>query len=160
MAGNHGGLYIVSPYQLIINEGNYYLLSYDSKRDALRTYRLDRMKEVKILDAPSEGREKFAEIDMHTYTQRVFSMFGGEQKRVRIRFTNDMLDTVIDRFGTKSGRNISCGRKISFHRFRRRGDQQSVLLMDLWVPQESNHHQPSGSGGRDAEFPFGYCGEI
>ena len=99
----HGGLYIVSPHQLIINEGNYYLLSYDSKRDALRTYRLDRMKEVKILDAPSEGREKFAEIDMHTYTQRVFSMFGGEQKCVRIRFTNDMLDTVIDRFGTKSG---------------------------------------------------------
>ena len=33
------------------------------------------------------------------YTKRVFSMFGGEEKKVQIRFTNDLLDTVIDRFG-------------------------------------------------------------
>ena len=37
---------------------------------------------------------------MRTYIQRVFSMYGGEQKRVSMRFINPLLDTVIERFGT------------------------------------------------------------
>lgn len=39
-------------------------------------------------------------IDMESYTRRVFSMFGGQQKRVSVRFINPLLDTVIERFGT------------------------------------------------------------
>ena len=38
---------------------------------------------------------------METYTQRVFSMYGGEEKRVTLRFINPLLDTAIDRFGKK-----------------------------------------------------------
>lgn len=37
---------------------------------------------------------------MESYTRRVFSMFGGQQKRVSVRFINPLLDTVIERFGT------------------------------------------------------------
>ena len=43
------------------------------------TFRVDRMKEVKAYDEPREGERVFAEIDMNTYTQRVFSMFNSEQ---------------------------------------------------------------------------------
>ena len=32
--------------------------------------------------------------------KRVFSMFGGEQRLVEIRFINPLLDAVVDRFGT------------------------------------------------------------
>jgi hypothetical protein len=39
-------------------------------------------------------------MDMRTYCKRVFSMFGGPEQRVSVRFTNDMLDTAVDRFGT------------------------------------------------------------
>lgn len=95
-----GAAYKVSPYKLLINEGNYYLLAYDDKAQDMRTYRVDRMKEVKALDEPREGAEAFAAIDMETYTRRVFSMFGGEQKRVSVRFINPLLDTAIERFGT------------------------------------------------------------
>ena len=63
------------------------------------TYRVDRMKEVKLLDEPREGAEEFSKIDIESYTRRVFSMFGGEQKRVGIRFRNYLLDTAIERFG-------------------------------------------------------------
>ena len=45
------------------------------------------------------GYKVVKKMDLRTYTQKVFSMFGGEEKRVRIRFTNDLLDTVIERFG-------------------------------------------------------------
>ena len=59
------------------------------------------MKDVKLLPEAREGKEAFNAIDLRTYTQRVFSMFSGEKRRVTIRFINPLLDTVIDRFGTK-----------------------------------------------------------
>lgn len=95
-----GATYKVSPYKLLINEGNYYLLAFDDKAQDMRTYRIDRMKEVKVLPELREGEEVFSKIDMETYTRRVFSMFGGERKRVSIRFINPLLDTVVERFGT------------------------------------------------------------
>ena len=97
----HGAKYIVSPFQLLINDGNYYLLSFDDRFKAMRTYRVDRMKNVSFLGEPREGEEEFKKIDLRTYTQRVFSMYGGEERLVQIRFINPLLDAVVDRFGTK-----------------------------------------------------------
>lgn len=94
-----GQKYIVSPYKLLINDGNYYLLAFDSASQKMRTYRVDRMKRVDRTGEPREGREAFAAIDLKTYTKRVFSMFGGEKQNVTIQFINPLLDTVIDRFG-------------------------------------------------------------
>ncbi len=98
----HGKDYVVSPYKLLINEGNYYLLAYDDtiKNPIVKTFRVDRMKGVKRIGAPRTGQEAFDKIDLRTYTQRTFSMYGGELKSVTMSFTNDLLDSVIDRFGT------------------------------------------------------------
>lgn len=98
----HGKIYKVSPYRLLINDGNYYLLAFDDKAQDMRTYRIDRMKDVKLLPEPQEGKEAFEAIDLQSYTQRVFSMFGGEKKTVSMQFENSLLDSVIDRFGTKN----------------------------------------------------------
>lgn len=95
----HGAKYVVSPFKLLINDGNYYLLSFDDKAQDMRTYRVDRMKDVQLTGQPREGDEVFKEIDLKTYTKRVFSMFGGRQERVTIRFINPLLDAVVDRFG-------------------------------------------------------------
>ena len=94
-----GRKYIVSPYKLLINDGNYYLLAFDDEKKDMRTYRVDRMKDVRFTSEPREGKEAFAAIDLKTYTKRVFSMFGGKQERVVIRFINPLLDAVVDRFG-------------------------------------------------------------
>ena len=101
VARRKGADYKVSPYRLLINDGNYYLLAYNDGTQDIRTYRIDRMKDVKLLPEAREGKEAFNAIDLRTYTQRVFSMFSGEKRRVTIRFINPLLDTVIDRFGTK-----------------------------------------------------------
>ena len=94
-----GQKYTVSPYKPLINDGNYYLLAFDDYAQDMRTYRADRMKDVRFTGEPSEGKEAFAAIDLKTYTKRVFSMFGGKQERVVIRFINPLLDAVVDRFG-------------------------------------------------------------
>lgn len=93
--------YVVSPYRLIIDNGNYYLLAFDDAKQDVRTFRVDRMKNVVRESNPRAGEDVFKKLDMKTYTQRVFSMYGGEMKRVQLRFINSLLDTVIDRFGTK-----------------------------------------------------------
>ncbi len=94
-------LYKVSPYELIINEGNYYLLAFDDKSQAMRTYRVDRMKDVDRTGEPREGDEEFAAVDMKNYTQRVYGMFGGKRVPLTLLFDTCLLDTVIDRFGKK-----------------------------------------------------------
>lgn len=96
----HGERYAVSPYALIINDGNYYLLAFDDKRQKMMTYRVDRMKDVKPLHEPREGAAAFAQIDMEGYAKRVFSMYGGKEERVDIQFITPLLDTAIERFGT------------------------------------------------------------
>ena len=96
-----GAKYLVSPYKLLINDGNYYLLAFDDWSKEMRTYRVDRMKEVTPTGQPRDGEEDFRNLDLTNYTQRVFGMFGGKKRRLTIRFINPLLDTAIDRFGTK-----------------------------------------------------------
>lgn len=97
----HGDDYVVSPFALLINDGNYYLLAFDNKRQKFVNYRVDRMKNVECAGEPREGEKEFDKIDLKSYTQRVFSMYGGEEKRVTLQFINPLLDTAIDRFGKK-----------------------------------------------------------
>lgn len=97
----NGSVITVSPYKLIINEGNYYLLAYDSKSKKFWPYRVDRMKNVCLTGKPREGSEVYEKIDIQNYTRRVFSMYGGKQHRVKLRFINRLLDTAVERFGRK-----------------------------------------------------------
>ncbi|MBQ8359290.1 MAG: WYL domain-containing protein, partial [Oscillospiraceae bacterium] len=93
--------YVVSPYYLVIDAGNYYLLAFDDKAQDKRTFRVDRMKKVDFVAEPREGAEAFSKLDAENFMQRVFSMYSGERKRVKMRFINRLLDTVIDRFGRR-----------------------------------------------------------
>ena len=109
-----GAEYIVSPYKLMFSDGNFYLLAYNakSKRNKVLTYRVDRMRNVKrIKGSEREGWEEVKQIDLETYTQTHFNMFAGDSELVTIRFTNDLLDSIIDRFGTKNARYVACDKK-------------------------------------------------
>lgn len=96
-----GARYTVSPFQLLINDGNYYLLAFDDHSKKMRTYRVDRMKDIRFTEEPRDGEDEFKQIDLRTYTKRVFSMYSGNEQLVQIRFLNHLLDAVVDRFGTK-----------------------------------------------------------
>ena len=100
----HGEKYIVSPFALLINDGNYYLLAFDDKKQKMINYRVDRMKNVEQTGEKRTGEDEFSKIDLKSYTKKVFSMFNGNLRTVEIRFINPLLDTVIERFGT--GANV------------------------------------------------------
>ena len=99
-----GKEYVVSPYAMLIDNGYYYLLAIDEryKEKKLRTFRIDRMRGVKILSEPRTVTEETKELDLQDYTRRVFSMYGGKRERVTIRFVSSILDAAVDRFGTEN----------------------------------------------------------
>lgn len=91
--------YRVSPCAMLYNNDKYYLLAVPSDEAQMRTYRVDKLEGVEILDLPREGQEIFASVDLSTYTQVTFSMFAGEVVPVTLQFTNDLLNVAMDRFG-------------------------------------------------------------
>ena len=92
-----GAAYVVSPFQLIINDGNYYLFGYDDERQKMLTYRVDRMEKVQLVHEAREGANEYKKVDLTS----IFNMFKGEKRRVHLKCTNNLLDTMIERFGTK-----------------------------------------------------------
>ena len=93
--------YVVSPYKLIVNDGNYYLLAFEDKSQKMKTYRIDRMKSVSLTGESRDGEEAFKTMDMDRFLNASFSMFNGKPEYVRMRFINPLLDTVMEKFGTK-----------------------------------------------------------
>ena len=103
-----GKQYKVSPYKLAINDGNYYMIGMEDESQDLRTYRIDRMRDVCVLDEKQNKKLEWTAIkDMKAYMRQTFSMFGGEKKKVEMRFDNSLLDTVIDKFGVGFGAEYS-----------------------------------------------------
>lgn len=99
-ARRQGAEYVVVPHSLIIDNGYYYLLGYDEKKKQVRTYRVDRIKNLEVLNEPVFVKDMFEGIDIERYTQGHFGMFGGERNRVRLNCSPKLLNSMVDRFGT------------------------------------------------------------
>ncbi|MBQ9988330.1 MAG: WYL domain-containing protein [Clostridia bacterium] len=98
----NGARYIVSPYGLLWNNENYYLIAYDAEAALFKNYRVDKMEGIGIEQRERLGREEYQTMDMNAYAQRLFSMFGGRDERVTIRFHERLAGVVHDRFGSIS----------------------------------------------------------
>lgn len=92
-------LYEVSPWALMWDDENYYLIAFDAGEDKIKHYRVDKMRNIELMDEKRQGREHFREFDMAAYARKNFGMFGGEEVRVRLEFQNDMVGVILDRFG-------------------------------------------------------------
>ena len=96
----HGGArYVVSPWALVWDSDNYYLVAYQQGQ-GIRHYRVDKMSRIQLEEElPRQGREEFEHIDLAGYTKGLFGMFGGKTENVRLRCKNELVDAMLDRFG-------------------------------------------------------------
>ena len=94
-----GDFYIVSPYALLWDSGNYYLYAYTDKH-TFNTFRVDRMEDISH-PRPEErdGEKEFKASQITSHEYKVFQMYHGEPMKVRVRFSNHLADAVIDQFG-------------------------------------------------------------
>lgn len=94
-----GAIYRVSPWNLVLDQENYYLIGFDQNAKAIKHYRVDKMIRLKIADKKREGRERYETRNMATYTTVRFGMFDGVEEMVSMEFENRFAGVVIDRFG-------------------------------------------------------------
>lgn len=97
---NEGKVYKNSPYMLLWSDDHYYMVGWSEERQKIVTFRVDRMAQVRELQAVSAVPvpEDFSGAD---FAQRSFEMMGDDKKCVTVRLEckNELMKHVIDRFG-------------------------------------------------------------
>lgn len=96
--------YVINPYQMAAKDGKYYLICNYDKYDDISNYRIDRIKNIEILD---EKIRPFKELnasnggmlDLNVYMKEHIYMYSGENQKVTFRIVKPMISDVIDIFG-------------------------------------------------------------
>lgn len=96
--------YIINPYQMAAKEGKYYLICNYDKYNNISNYRIDRIAEIKLLDALAKPFEKLdgaekQRLNLSKYMGEHIYMFSSKTVRVKFRITKPMISDVIDMFG-------------------------------------------------------------
>lgn len=95
---HNGDWYYVSPYHLIWENDNYYLVCYCNKHEKICRYRVDKISDVALTEEKcrelSEDEQDFAKSLISTY-----NMYGCTQEKITVEFDNDLIGVVIDRYG-------------------------------------------------------------
>lgn len=96
---HNGAFYDISPWALLWDDENYYLVGYDKKAGEFKHYRVDKMLHTEETDLRRQGKTKFDKLDKELYTKKHFRMFGGKEERVTLLCKNEMANVIIDQFG-------------------------------------------------------------
>ena len=95
-----GGLvYQISPWALLWDNENYYLVGYDHDAEIIKHFRVDKIGPMELLEEKREGYEAFTKCNIHDYSTKTFGMYGGKEEKVTIQFPNSLVGVVLDRFG-------------------------------------------------------------
>ncbi len=93
-----GEVYVFSPYKLIWNGDYYYVVGYSEKHEGIGSFRLDRIvKQPEILD--EDTIQPSSDFDLNFYLNSMFHMYNGERREIELICDNDVMDSIIDKFG-------------------------------------------------------------
>ncbi len=134
-------IYTQTPYVMVTHSENSYLICFDSSSQRQKTFRVDRMKDVRVLEnKPAEGLSFFDNSNVADFTKSAFSMYDGDEVNVVLRVRKSMVDVITDRFG----RNTSIYQDENLEFFRCSVNIKKSNLFFSWL---------SGFG-RDVEMIF------
>lgn len=91
--------YQMNPYQLVTKHGRYYLICNYAKYEGIAHYRVDRIREIRLLDTPATPCPAAVCEDLAQHMQEHIYMFTGESISVTLRVNRGILNDVIDYFG-------------------------------------------------------------
>lgn len=92
-----GAWYVASPWALLLDNENYYLVAFDAGEGKIKHYRVDKMLRIRATGDPRKGREHYRKEDYAKSS--VFGMFGGKAIPITLEAENRMAGILIDRFG-------------------------------------------------------------
>lgn len=88
---------VISPYKIINSIQEFYLIGYKHNENTLKTYRIDRMTSLKILD--EEIEHKISKEALQRFIDSKMSMFAGSPMDITIKVNNELLDNVVELLG-------------------------------------------------------------
>ena len=91
--------YLVSPYALLWDDETYQMIGYDHDAERIRTFRVDKILELRISDIPAGDKSIFSDINLASYSGQNFGILGGRSEKVTLSCKNEVVGDVIDRFG-------------------------------------------------------------
>lgn len=95
-----GDPYIVSPCALVWDDEYYYLIGIEDGSNFIKHFRVDKMIKMSVSDDRRKGMAAFEEVDLASYSKRLFGMFEGAIMKVRLKAADEMVGVLLDRFGT------------------------------------------------------------
>jgi len=93
-----GARYTVSPWALLLDNENYYLLAWED--GTMKHFRVDKMLDIRLVEKPRDGKNAYDGLNMAAYTDSHFGMFSGDIVRVKLCFLNSLAGVAIDQFGS------------------------------------------------------------
>lgn len=94
---HNGALYRFSPYDLVWDNDRYYVFGWSERHGKIVKFRVDRM--IHVNDAPIDFHHRPEDYDIETFCNQVFLMYDGEQYTIQLLCENNMMNTIVDRFG-------------------------------------------------------------
>ncbi len=96
--------YKVNPYQIVANNGKFYLISNVDKHDNVAHFRIDKMTDVRILDEKVKPMSAVPELEkglnLPKHMAEHIYMFKGPSVPIKLATTSDMISDLVDWFGT------------------------------------------------------------
>lgn len=96
---HHGGeRYSFSPYSLVWDGDNYYVVGYSDKYESIGSHRVDRIAETpKILEESAVPAP--VGFDVAKYVRTTFRMYNAPRVEVELLCDNGVMDAIVDQFG-------------------------------------------------------------
>lgn len=94
-----GHTYQVSPWALMWDNENYYLIAYDATAQKIKHYRVDKMLRITTTTEHRLGKDHFHQFNLPRYSNCLFGMYGGQETTVSLKAHNSIVGVLVDRFG-------------------------------------------------------------
>lgn len=95
--------YIVNPYQIVANNGRFYIIGNYDKYDNISHYRVDKMTDVRVLEEKAKPMKQIPELkdglNLPKHMAEHMYMFSGPSIPVKLETTEDMMQELVDWFG-------------------------------------------------------------
>ena len=89
----------MNPVATVFHDDKYYLFCYNDRHLKMVQYRVDKMEQVKMLDAPITKSKELAGLDLAKHKRSLVGMFGGETQEVTFEANKSVIDSIFDKFG-------------------------------------------------------------
>ena len=95
--------YIVNPYQMVANNGRYYLIGNYDKYDDISHYRIDKITEIEILEEPVKDIAYIPELknglNLPRHMAEHIYLFSGQSVNIKLSVDKGIISELVDWFG-------------------------------------------------------------